>query len=76
MSIPTEELTDTLAWLEDELKAEVNDEQASIPLNVPDVNILYTLNPREPKFFPLSITAMAKDILCGKRKLDALNCNV
>lgn len=66
MSIPTEEFTDTLAWLEDELKAEVDDEQASIPLNVPDVNILYTLNPREPKFFPLSITAMAKIFYAAK----------
>lgn len=60
MAIPVEELKDTLSWLEDELKDEVNDPKASIPLNVPDANILYTLNPREPKFFPLSISAMAK----------------
>jgi len=66
MSIPAEEFTDTLAWLEDELKDEVNDPQASIPLNVPDVNILYTLNPREPKFFPLSISAMAKIFYAAK----------
>ena len=66
MSIPTEEFTDTLSWLEDELKDEVNDPQASIPLNVPDVNILYTLNPREPKFFPLSISAMAKIFYAAK----------
>ncbi len=60
MAIPTEELKDTLLWLEEELKDEVNDPKASIPLNVPNVNILYTLNPREPKFFPLSISAMVK----------------
>lgn len=60
MAIPVEELKDTLSWLEEELKDEVNDQNASIPLNVPDTNILYTLNPREPKFFPLSISAMAK----------------
>jgi Fe-S oxidoreductase len=66
MSIPTEEFTDTLTWLEDELKDEVNDTRASIPLNVPDVNILYTLNPREPKFFPLSISAMAKIFYAAK----------
>jgi Fe-S oxidoreductase len=66
MAIPTEEFTDTLSWLEDELKDEVNDPEASIPLNVPNTNILYTLNPREPKFFPLSISAMAKVFYAAK----------
>lgn len=60
MAIPSEEFTDTVKWLEDELKDEVNDPAASIPLNEKGRKILYTLNPREPKFFPLSISAMAK----------------
>lgn len=60
MSIPKEELVDTIKWLEDELRFEVNDDQATIPLDEPGKKIMYTLNPREPKFFPLSITAMAK----------------
>ncbi len=68
MGIPVEELTDTLSWLEDELRDEVNDPQASIPLNVDGANILYTLNPREPKFFPLSISAMAKIFYAAKEK--------
>ncbi len=68
MGIPLEEFRDTLSWLEDELRDEVNDPQASIPLNVPDANILYTLNPREPKFFPLSISAMAKIFYAAKEK--------
>jgi len=66
MSIPVEQFKDTLSWLEDELRDEVNDPQASIPLNVPGTNILYTLNPREPKFFPLSISAMAKIFYAAK----------
>ncbi len=66
MGIPTEEFTDTLSWLEEELRDEMNDSQASIPLNVPNTNILYTLNPREPKFFPLSISAMAKIFYVAK----------
>ncbi len=66
MAIPAEEFKDTLSWLEDELKDEVNDPTASIPLNKPDTNILYTLNPREPKFFPLSISAMAKVFYAAK----------
>lgn len=60
MAIPTEEFTDTLVWLEDELKDEMNDPDVKIPLNEKGKKILYTLNPREPKFFPLSISAMAK----------------
>jgi len=60
MAIPTEELLDTIKWLEEELQDELNDPEAKIPLNQKGKNILYTLNPREPKFFPLSISAMAK----------------
>ena len=60
MSIPKEELVETIKWLEEDLRMEVNDENARIPLDEPGKKILYTLNPREPKFFPLSISAMAK----------------
>jgi len=66
MSIPENELTDTLNWLEEDLRDEVNDPGASIPLNIPDTKVLYTLNPREPKFFPLSISAMAKIFYAAK----------
>jgi len=60
MGITEEDLIDTLEWLEDDLKMEVEDDSASIPLNKKNAKIIYTLNPREPKFFPLSISAMAK----------------
>ena len=60
MSIPTEEFVDTLKWMEDELTDEVQDPGARIPIDEPGKKVLYTLNPREPKFFPLSISAMAK----------------
>ncbi|MBN1338203.1 MAG: (Fe-S)-binding protein [Bacteroidales bacterium] len=60
MSISDDEFRDTLSWLEEDLRFEVNDDNASIPLNVKGRKFLYTLNPREPKFFPLSISAMAK----------------
>lgn len=60
MSITREEFIDTIQWLEDDLKDELNDPTARIPLNEKGKRILYTLNPREPKFFPLSISAMAK----------------
>jgi Fe-S oxidoreductase len=60
MGIATQEFIDTLNWLEEDLKFEVSDDTAVIPLNEKGKDILYTLNPREPKFFPLSISAMAK----------------
>lgn len=60
MGISDEDFTDTLEWLEEDLQLELNDENAKIPLNETGKHILYTLNPREPKFFPLSISAMAK----------------
>ncbi len=66
MGITKEEFIDTLNWLEDDLKDEVNDEKARIPVDEKDKNILYTLNPREPKFFPLSISAMAKIFYAAK----------
>ena len=66
MGISTEEFVDTINWLEDDLKDELNDETAAILLNEKDKNILYTLNPREPKFFPLSISAMAKIFYAAK----------
>ena len=60
MRIETNDFVDTLKWLEEDLQFEVNDDHANIPLDEPGKDILYTLNPREPKFFPLSISAMAK----------------
>jgi Fe-S oxidoreductase len=66
MGISDLEFTDTLKWLEEELQLEVNDKSATIPLNESGKDILYTLNPREPKFFPLSISAMAKVFWAAK----------
>jgi Fe-S oxidoreductase len=66
MAIPTDEFVSTISWLEGELRDEVKDPTASIPLNRVGAKILYTLNPREPKFFPLSISAMAKIFYAAK----------
>jgi len=60
MGISTQDFIDTLKWLEEELQFEVDDDNAIIPLDEKGKDIMYTLNPREPKFFPLSISAMAK----------------
>lgn len=66
MGIPEDEFTDTIRWMEDELRDELSDEKAEIPLNEVNRDVFYTLNPREPKFFPLSISAMAKIFYAAK----------
>jgi len=66
MAIPTSEFVDTIQWMEEELQEEVGDKEAKIPLDAPNKRILYTLNPREPKFFPLSISAVAKIFYAAK----------
>ena len=65
MAIPTDDFVDTIQWMEEDLQDECGPE-ARIPLNETNKNILYTLNPREPKFFPLSIVAMAKIFYAAK----------
>jgi len=60
MGIPREDWIDTVTWLEEELRTEVNDPEASLPFDREGSYILYTVNPREPKFFPLSLLAAAK----------------
>lgn len=60
MAITKEEFVSTIRWMEEELQDETGDPKATIPLDEPGKKVLYTLNPREPKFFPLSISAMAK----------------
>jgi Fe-S oxidoreductase len=66
MAIPTSEFIDTIQWMEEELQDELNDPEAKIPLDAPNKRLLYTLNPREPKFFPLSISAVAKIFYAAK----------
>jgi Fe-S oxidoreductase len=57
MSITHDDWIGTIEWLEDELRAEVGDDTARLPLDECDADFLYVLNPREPKFYPLSIVA-------------------
>jgi Fe-S oxidoreductase len=57
MRIPAEEVRETVRWLEDDLRSSTGDPTISLPLDQPGKRVLYALNPREIKFFPLSIQA-------------------
>ena len=60
MAITKEDWVETVQWLEEELQAETGDPGARIPMDKHGARILFTVNPREPKFFPLSLQASAK----------------
>mgnify|MGYP005831639069 CR=1 FL=1 len=60
MGISRENWLDTLEWLTEELRSEVGDPEAGLPVDSKGAKILYTINPREAMFFPLSISAVGK----------------
>ncbi|MHB1414529.1 MAG: (Fe-S)-binding protein [Chloroflexota bacterium] len=60
MGISREDYVETLEWMEEELQKELDDPSARIPIDKKGARVYYTLNPREVKFFPLTIQAIAK----------------
>jgi len=59
MAIPREELLSTAEWLSDDLKVEMGDEAVKVHVDQKGKRVLYLVNPREVKFFPLSLMAAA-----------------
>jgi Fe-S oxidoreductase len=57
MAIARQDVLETLAWLEEDLRATVGDPTVALPVDRHGARVLYLLNPREIKFFPLSISA-------------------
>jgi Fe-S oxidoreductase/CheY-like chemotaxis protein len=60
MGISDEDYLETIEWLNDEIKMELDDPTAEIPLDKPNCNIVYAVNPREIKYAPMSLLAAAK----------------
>jgi Fe-S oxidoreductase len=60
MGITREEMIETVQWLEEELRAAIGDPTARMPLDAVGARILYAINPREAKYFPLAMLAVAK----------------
>lgn len=60
MGIAGEDWTETVEWLTDELRTETGDPAAELPLDKTGARCFYAVNPREPKFFPLSLVAAGK----------------
>ena len=60
MGVLKEDYIDTLEWMSEELEDELGDPEAAIPIDKKDVEIMYTINPREVKYDPRSIADAAK----------------
>jgi Fe-S oxidoreductase len=60
MGITRQDWVETAAWLEEDLRAETSDPSIRLPMDEAGADFLYAVNPREPKFYPLTLTAAAK----------------
>lgn len=60
MGVLQEDYLDTLDWMQEELQNKHNDESIRIPVDVPDCNVVYSINPREAKYDPRSIADAAE----------------
>jgi CheY-like chemotaxis protein len=59
MGVLPEEYIDILSWMEEELQSEYNDPTIKIPVDKPDADVIYTINPREAKYDPRTIAEAA-----------------
>jgi len=66
MAMTKQDWVETVEWIEEELQMETGDPGAKLPLDKQGAKILFTVNPREPKFFPLSLQASAKVFWAAK----------
>ena len=60
MGVLQEDYIDTIEWMSEELVDDVEDEAAAIPIDKRDADIVYSINPREVKYDPRSISDAAK----------------
>ena len=60
MGVLKEDYVETLEWMGEELALELGDENANIPIDKEDADVVYTINPREVKYDPRSISDAAK----------------
>ncbi len=59
MGVLKEDYIDTLEWVSEELVDELGDEKAEIPIDKEGADVIYTINPREAKYDPRTITNAA-----------------
>ncbi len=60
MGVLKEDYLETLDWMSEELQDDLGDETAVIPIDKEDAEVVYSINPREVKYDPRSISDAAK----------------
>jgi|GEM_PF-33488 len=60
MGVLKEEYVETLEWMAEELQDELDDPAIEIPIDRPNCDVVYSINPREVKYDPRSISDAAK----------------
>jgi len=60
MGVLKEDYIETLEWMGEELQDELGDPDFQIPIDKPDADIVYSINPREVKYDPRTIADAAK----------------
>ncbi len=60
MGVLKEDYLDTLEWMADEMQIELDDETADIPIDKENADVVYSINPREVKYDPRTISDAAK----------------
>ncbi len=59
MGVLKEDYIETLEWLSEELEAETRDPASAIPIDKKGANVVYSINPREVKYDPRTISDAA-----------------
>jgi Fe-S oxidoreductase len=60
MGVTPEDYLETIEWLNEELQAETEDPKAELPIDRPNPEFVYVINPREVKYDPRPLIAAAK----------------
>jgi len=60
MGVLREDYLETLDWVSEELRQELGDPNAGIPIDVMNCDVVYAINPREIKYDPRTIADAAK----------------
>ncbi|MDJ0766916.1 MAG: response regulator [Myxococcota bacterium] len=66
MGVLKEDYVETLEWISEELVDEVGDKRAEIAIDKKDADVVYTINPREVKYDPRTITNAAMIFYAAK----------
>ncbi|MBZ0263404.1 response regulator [bacterium] len=60
MGVLREDYLDTIEWMEETIQDELDNPKAVIPIDKPNTDVVYTINPREVKYDPRTISDAAK----------------